>query len=201
MDYEKAYKNLVAKVKNAHLYAQTDSTKNVLEDILPELRESEDERIRKGIVETIKQCPDTFLNPKNRDRMLAYLEKQKEQKPSEIDFEDWDTLGYIRDIVRMHVKREEEFNVLDKWLTEHYVNQKSAEWSEEDEAKLRHALFNTYAADTATYLLGKLKSLRPSWKPSEEQMKTLAIFANLRCVSRREASTLESLYNDLQKLL
>ena len=35
----------MAKVKNAHLYAQTDSTKNVLEDILPELRESEDEKV------------------------------------------------------------------------------------------------------------------------------------------------------------
>ncbi len=52
---------------------------------------------------------------------------EKEQKPAEIDFEDWDTLGYIRDIVRKHVRRDEEFNVLDKWLTEHYVIQKLAE--------------------------------------------------------------------------
>ena len=135
MDYEKEYKSLVAKVKKAHQFAQTDSTKSVLEDILPQLRESEDERvirtlyylvrdhdwlngatkgealtwlekqkeslhitetckendksfadesederIRRAIVETIKQCPDTFLNPKNRDQMLSYLEKQKGDK-------------------------------------------------------------------------------------------------------------------------
>ena len=43
------------------------------------------------------------------------------KKPVEIDFEDWDTLGYIRDIVRRHIRRDAEFNALDKWLTEHYV--------------------------------------------------------------------------------
>ena len=57
--------------------------KEAFEFFAPELAGSEDERIRQGIVETIKQCPDTFLNPKNRDKMLAYLEKQKEQKPEE----------------------------------------------------------------------------------------------------------------------
>ena len=41
----------------------------------------------------------------------------------------------------------------------------------------------------------------PSWKPSEEQMEMLAMFANLRCASRREANILESLYNDLKKLM
>lgn len=51
MDYEKEYKNLVAKVKKAHQFAQTDSTKSVLEDILPQLRESEDEMHRKWILE------------------------------------------------------------------------------------------------------------------------------------------------------
>lgn len=49
MDYEKEYKNLVAKVKNAYLYAQTDSTKAVLESIFPELTESEDERMLRTI--------------------------------------------------------------------------------------------------------------------------------------------------------
>ena len=52
-----------------------------IETIFPELLESEDEKIRKSIIATIEQCPDDFLNPKNRDRMLAWLERQKEQKP------------------------------------------------------------------------------------------------------------------------
>lgn len=56
------------------------------------------------------------LNVKNQIAPNLLELMQKEHKPAEIDFEDWDTLGYIRDIVRKHVKRDEEFNVLDKWL-------------------------------------------------------------------------------------
>jgi hypothetical protein len=59
----------------------TEGCQEVIKVLVPELRESEDERIRRAIVETIKQCPYDFLNPKNRDKMLAYLEKQKEQIP------------------------------------------------------------------------------------------------------------------------
>lgn len=36
MDYEKEYKKLVARIKSAKLYAQSDSTKAVLNDILPD---------------------------------------------------------------------------------------------------------------------------------------------------------------------
>lgn len=49
MDNEKKYNELVGKIKRAYLYAQTSSTKAVLEDILPELKESKDEKIRKAI--------------------------------------------------------------------------------------------------------------------------------------------------------
>ena len=49
MDYEKKYKELVGKIEKAYLFAQTDSTKAVLEEIHPELKESEDEKIRKAI--------------------------------------------------------------------------------------------------------------------------------------------------------
>lgn len=84
MDYEKKYKELVGKIKNAYLYAQTDSTKAVLEDILPELTESEDERIRKALIELVKfskrSCfeilKDQSFNIVSMDAMLAWLEKQ-----------------------------------------------------------------------------------------------------------------------------
>ena len=79
MDYEKAYNNLVAKVKFAHLFAQTDSTKNVLEDILPELRETEDERIRKKLYNTILGTPDdsTWFDGTSKEAMLDWVERQK----------------------------------------------------------------------------------------------------------------------------
>ena len=72
MDNEKKYKLIVGKIKKAYLYAQTDSTKAVLEDILPELRESEGERIRKEIISALK-----YANHKGvYDKHLAWLEKQ-----------------------------------------------------------------------------------------------------------------------------
>ena len=66
---------------------------------IPELREIEDERVRKNIVATIEQCPDDFLSPKNRGRMLAYLERQKEHwKPSEEQMEElWNVISYIEE--------------------------------------------------------------------------------------------------------
>ena len=75
-----------------------EKIKAAFEFFAPELREGEDERIRKNIVATIEQCPDDFLNPKNRDRMLDWLEKQKEPKPAEWSEEDKDKIvRYLHD--------------------------------------------------------------------------------------------------------
>lgn len=78
MDYEKEYKSFMAKVKKAHQFAQTDSTKSVLEDILPQLRESEDERVRKELIDMIKAC----TNWPHKKEYVKYLEKQKENPKS-----------------------------------------------------------------------------------------------------------------------
>lgn len=80
MENEKKYKELVGKIKKAYLYAQTDSTKAVLEDILPELAESEDEKIRKELIEHIKanKWADYVLFQKfSPDDVIAWLEKQE----------------------------------------------------------------------------------------------------------------------------
>lgn len=79
MDYEKKYNEALERAKRLRdSFYQTMNAKRVVEEIFPELAESEDERIRKAIVATIEQCPYDFLNPKKRDEMLAYLERQKE---------------------------------------------------------------------------------------------------------------------------
>ena len=103
MDYEKEYKKLKADIRKAYLYAQTDSTKAVLKSILPELTESKDERIRKELIEYVKDQQSCFISaPDCRDKYeeeennkynswIAWLEKQNEQKPYVVDFkaEDW----------------------------------------------------------------------------------------------------------------
>ncbi len=81
MNYEEKYIELVGKIKKAYLYAQTDSTRAVLEGILPELAESEDERIRKKIIAIVKsqkeqQC---HIDGAAYDKMITWLEKQGEQ--------------------------------------------------------------------------------------------------------------------------
>lgn len=100
MDYEKAYK---ASLKTAAQWIKdgcTDKEKICLECVFPELRESEDERIRKLLVwqvyrniedETNDLAQSVYDGIKGHDldieesiedwkKCLAYLEKQKEQK-------------------------------------------------------------------------------------------------------------------------
>jgi len=94
--------------------------------LLPELRESEDERVRKSIVATIEQCPDDFLNPKNRDRMLAYLEKQKEQKPAEWSEEDEKMIWNIVDV--LEADNEENKKKFPYALSLHEQYKKMVDW-------------------------------------------------------------------------
>jgi len=81
-----------------------------IEEVLPELKESEDERIRKELIETIncmKEDHQVFLSEQQIERYLAYLEKQKEQKPVQTE----DEKEYVRilkslvsDFIRDHYK-------------------------------------------------------------------------------------------------
>jgi len=74
-DKEKLEKALV------HLKKFIDGDCVITQEILadfPELEDSEDERIRKAIVKTIKESPVIGVGEFSKNDMLAYLEKQKE---------------------------------------------------------------------------------------------------------------------------
>lgn len=75
MDYEKAYKEALERAKAFEL----PEYKNIMVSIFPELKESEDERIRKALVRFHKSTID-IDGIKGAD-ILAWLEKQDEQKP------------------------------------------------------------------------------------------------------------------------
>lgn len=153
--------------------------------VIIEPKESEDERIRKEIIQFLRLPHPQFVGKRNHEEWIAYLGKQKEQKPALRLVGD----GLISD-PNAHFELESE--------------QKPAEWSEDDDAllkeivsffkdgtvKLQHDL-NLYAG----FLEKKFKSLRPQphWKPSEEQMKALNEVAN--------NGVLLDLFNDLLKLL
>ena len=86
MDYEKKYKDALGRAKSIRFGNPQSGTANVVcEQIFPELRESEDERIRQYILSHLKyeyeKNNTKAVNGIPVVKIYAYLEKQKEQKP------------------------------------------------------------------------------------------------------------------------
>lgn len=82
MNYEKAYQEALERAKNLHKDA-IDMGENIrakqCEIIFPELKESEDEKIRKALIRFHKSTID--VDGIKGEDILAWLEKQGEQKP------------------------------------------------------------------------------------------------------------------------
>lgn len=83
MDYEKKYNEALERAQKV-TRAGGDVAKEIVQYIFPELCESEDERIRKGLIEALKTSKTVgelkFILPEpTREECLAYLEKQKEK--------------------------------------------------------------------------------------------------------------------------
>lgn len=102
---------------------------------------------------------------------LYIWRSKKEQKPREIEWEDAETLAYIRDILKKYFLRSEEFEDIDKWLTEHYIEQKPAEWSEEDSLHLTNAVLSAekeWGTESCTAKWLKLLPERFNLQPKQE---------------------------------
>lgn len=101
MDYEKLYKESLEKAKafcakyvgDGLLISSEGSVAKEFNEIFQELRESEDERIRKMLIELVKK------HLVNHERCMAesWLEKQGEHKSVEQDTENRDLWEYIRE--------------------------------------------------------------------------------------------------------
>ena len=229
----------------------------------------EDERIRKVIVKYFEELHEqSWINLEIPD-ILAWLEKQKEQKPADDKaFEEWlddwyqgskGISGYVvmneaefknwsRGIKNMYQQKldialiqrswymegyhDREFGMEPRWIIKtgegrpkHELNPKYGQplvdepkpaWSEEDE-RIRNL-----AIEWAETMSGQcsfvdmdptdfrkiatwLKSLRPSWKPSEEQMEALAyaiqiLDDGLSPKAAKAGEELEHLRDQLKKL-
>ena len=136
------------------------SVRNALETLIPELKESEDERMRKRAIAILKQQRDFWsydgpvdkfppATPKKAlvdaiDVALSYLEKKKEQKPAEqIEDNEEKSIGTtLVDALKGNAQLEwalKRAGVDVKRLIsyiEEQKEQKPAEWSEEDSAKI-----------------------------------------------------------------
>lgn len=159
------------------IFDKTGEMQKDFEQIFPELRESEDEKIRKEIIKFIQD----FCNPcdPDCDKWIAYLEK-KEQKPveratmrdfnyheGESDEKAWSRLFAILNYAEATSDDtpEEEIQALTNWIE---GKQKPA-WSEEEERILKGVIGKidhdqTYGVSKAE-MLSFLKRLRPQMNP------------------------------------
>ena len=169
-------------------YSHTPQERAALEVLIPELAESEDEKTRKWLYDYFSSIKEMIWVHRDItcEQILAYLEKQKEQKLISIS----------------HC---------------HEIEKPKPEWSEEDEKKIifLERLIEHNVPDgqygwvdgmkggfvTKSEAISMLKSLRPSWKPSEEQMKALSDACCIAFEEERDFHpSLSRLYHDLRKL-
>ena len=217
MDYEKKYNEALERARKIHneiINNEIIGFPDRIREIFPELRESEDERIRKWIIEEFKIHYDfesPSLNPMV-EKALAWLEKQKKQENASAS-----TM------------------IPSCWEVEQ-KEQKPAEWSEEDKRLIEYAIERARkdaVQDLAVWFMRYLDEHRPEgkmclsngecmdiekafaekdwgkiiryankyqphWKPSEEQMEALLwCTAHLGGADHR---VLAELYEQLKKL-
>lgn len=93
MNYEKSYKEAFERAKNLHKDA-IDMGENIrakqCEIIFHELKESEDEKIRKYLLKLADRCPEDsidFMRGVKKGDIIAWLEKQGEKTINQPDFE------------------------------------------------------------------------------------------------------------------
>ena len=133
------YKEKVIALLNSQELSKEQKEK--LESIFPELSESEDERIRKALVEHIKgiykgSCTEGMC--KERDMFLTWLEKQKiekqgKQKPAEWSEEDERMYRGLHNLIYStpYCDSRKELSDWLKFLKDRVQLQST--WSEEDE--------------------------------------------------------------------
>ena len=195
--YNEALEVMRQWIAPCHTKEQLDTLKK---SVFPELAENEDERIREWLVNYFKAAGKSWIHRDiSPEQILAYLEKQKEPEntsastmaPScwaeEPSLQKVQKPAWSEDIIKKAVK--------EVGLTQHQINwfktnvfPPKQEWSEEDK-KMIDCIINVLASFpitiTSNYNGGTsisyggfkyqkemdwLKSIRPSWKPSEDEL-------------------------------
>ena len=164
MDYEQEYKEAISRAKieqETFFNLGNISAKTAIERIFPELRESEDEKVRKRLIEIVKIWKNgghARGYSDEIDNILACLEKQAEQKPTWSE-EDEENLNRVGDVQTTPNQMEMLESCIDKmsmtapnlwkkeidWLKslkDRVQPQPKQEWSEEDE-KMKRLIIST----------------------------------------------------------
>ena len=121
------------------LRAASDIGTDIVTFIFPQLAESEDERIREALVRLVSTVGEYYLKLDCRNKMLAYLEKQKEQTEELV----YRLNGLMQEFInesKDEAEQEHRFKcyklfwdaIEDTSYFDEQKEQKPAEWSEKD---------------------------------------------------------------------
>ena len=182
MDYEKKYKKALEKARGA-LNDGTISNNTIayIQDIFPELKESEDERIRKELLNAFQEADGSLymvLTPHRRESFISWLEKQEVQKEDVYSKEFW---GEIRknlsDFLQEFCERGINTN-FDKWTKSDCVNwllwvEKQCEQKPTDE-EIKTLLRTEYEKGRADAIA---EMQNPAWSEEDEEFLRRAINA------------------------
>ena len=194
--------------KNSQLASILRAAISAVEMAFPELVESDDEKIREEMIRYFTEMKKGGSASLPYDDCIAYLERQKEQKPAEkqnyanlTDLERTIHRGFLAagvDNVPVEIIKETAKECL--------TQMKPAEWSKEDKQCFDEAIealesldFNGEASN--------LKSLRDcrkplnTWKPTEEQIIAVEHAYNSFPNDCPTKTNLRHLYFDLKKLI
>lgn len=175
MNYEKAYKAALKKATQWLEDGCTDEEWTCLECVFPELRESEDERIRKAIIHYILYETKGTVSEATEHTWVKWLEKQKEPMPAWSE-EDENALKYLHELISFG-------------FTEKFFDAQTA-------ADMREWL-NTRLKSLRPV---SKDSLQTHWKPSEEQMDSLRDTI-VQTKGYSYSMYLPELYEQLKKLM
>lgn len=78
MNYEKKYKEALERASKLRVQNPFDTVSQMMEHVFPELRESEDEKIRKEIISFMTDSLNWFPKKETKESWIAWLEKQKD---------------------------------------------------------------------------------------------------------------------------
>lgn len=198
MDYEKAYKEALERAKKNYDTAQdlcegsqigVECFKNTLTNIFPELKESEDEKIRKGLIKGLSAMRDihhhqTFSDDAiNINEALSWLEKQANKDKLIKELGEY-KVKYTQEVLEKHInsmnnKDDEQYLLVCKNALAKY--QTTDKWD---------------AYIISNWLENKLKSIkeRTTWKPSDNELEVL------RLAAEKDGTCLMGLYQKLKKL-
>ena len=172
MDYEKKYNNAIERAKHAiEDCGDNQGRKEMIYGIFPELAESDDEKIREGLLRHFRNKTKPYWNEIAVKNIIAYLERQ-EEKPKNADSisadcassakcenehnKPGDFVFELRQIISRHWHADMygEYTDDEEGMAREILSlcerQNPAEWSEEDEEMLDNVEDSIASDETIT---------------------------------------------------